>query len=94
MVAKISIGSSLYGALAYNFEKINKEEGRLLGANKIILPADGQIDIGRIAENFREFMPMMGRTKKPVLHILEKARVFDPLGHAGFDPSGKIRLPP
>lgn len=69
MVAKISIGSSLYGALAYNSEKINKEEGRLLGANKIILPADGQIDIGRIAENFREFMPMMGRTKKPVLHI-------------------------
>lgn len=69
MVAKISIGSSLYGALAYNSEKINKEEGRLLGANKIILPADGQIDIGRIAENFREFMPMIGRTKKPVLHI-------------------------
>ena len=69
MVAKISIGSSLYGALAYNSEKINKEEGRLLGANKIILPADGQIDIGRIAENFREFMPTMGRTKKPVLHI-------------------------
>ena len=26
--------------------------------------------------------------------VLEKARVFDPLGHAGFDPSGKIRLPP
>lgn len=45
MVAKISIGSSLYGALAYNSEKINKKEGRLLGANKIILPADGQIDI-------------------------------------------------
>lgn len=40
-----------------------------MGANKIILPADGQIDIGRIAENFREFMPMIGRTKKPVLHI-------------------------
>lgn len=42
MVAKISIGSSLYGALAYNSEKINREEGRLLGANKIILPADGK----------------------------------------------------
>jgi len=26
--------------------------------------------------------------------VLEKARVFDPLGHAGFDPSGKIRLTP
>ena len=26
--------------------------------------------------------------------LLEKARVFDPFGHAGFDPSGKIRLTP
>ena len=63
MVAKISIGSSLYGALAYNSEKINREEGRLLGANKIILPADGQIDIRRIAENFNAFMPKTGKTK-------------------------------
>ena len=33
MVAKISFGSSLYGALAYNGEKINKEEGKLLTTN-------------------------------------------------------------
>lgn len=85
MVAKISIGSSLYGALAYNGEKINKEEGRLLGANKIILPADGQIDIGRIAENFREFMPMMGRTKKPVLHISLNPHPDDKLTDQDFE---------
>ena len=69
MVAKISIGSSLYGALSYNGEKMNKEQGRVLGANKIILPADGQIDIARMVENFNAFMPKMGKTKKPVLHI-------------------------
>ena len=69
MVAKISIGSSLYGALSYNGEKMNRDEGRVLGANKIILPADGQIDITRMVENFNLFMPKMGRTKKPVLHI-------------------------
>ena len=85
MVDKISIGSSLYGALAYNSEKINKEEGRLLGANKIILPADGQIDIGRIAENFREFMPMMGRTKKPVLHISLNPHPDDKLTDQDFE---------
>lgn len=85
MVAKISIGSSLYGALAYNSEKINKEEGRLLGANKIILPADGQIDIGRIAENFREFMPMIGRTKKPVLHISLNPHPDDKLTDQDFE---------
>lgn len=69
MVAKISIGSSLYGALSYNGEKMNKEQGRVLGANKIILPADGQIDIARMVENFNAFMPKTGKTKKPVLHI-------------------------
>ena len=69
MVAKISIGSSLYGALLYNGEKMNKEQGRVLGANKIILPADGQIDIARMVENFNAFMPKTGKTKKPVLHI-------------------------
>lgn len=25
-------------------------------------------------------------------HHVEKAREIDPLGHAGFDPSGKIRM--
>ena len=69
MVAKISIGSSLYGALSYNGEKMNKEQGRVLGANKIILPADGHIDIPRMVENFNAFMPKTGKTKKPVLHI-------------------------
>ncbi len=69
MVAKISIGSSLYGALAYNGEKMNNDEGRVLGANKIILPTDGHIDIARMVENFNAFMPKTGKTKKPVLHI-------------------------
>ncbi len=69
MVAKISIGSSLYGALCYNGEKVNKENGRILGSNKIIIPADGKADIGQMADNFRLFMPKMGKTKKPVLHI-------------------------
>ena len=69
MVAKISIGSSLYGALSYNGMKMNRDKGRVLGANKIILPADGHIDIARMVENFNLFMPKTGRTKKPVLHI-------------------------
>lgn len=85
MVAKISIGSSLYGALAYNSEKINRKEGRLLGANKIILPADGQIDIGRIAENFNAFMPKPGKTKKPVLHISLNPHPDDKLTDQDFE---------
>lgn len=45
MVAKISFGSSLYGALAYNGEKINKEEGKLLATNKIFDDCSGKTSI-------------------------------------------------
>ena len=69
MVAKISIGSSLYGALAYNGMKMNRDEGRVLGSNKIYIPPDGNIDIPATADRFRDFMPRTGRIKKPVLHI-------------------------
>lgn len=69
MVAKISVGSSLYGALSYNGEKLNKDEAHLLGANKIVLPPDEKVNIGQLVDNFHIFMPKQGRTKKPVLHI-------------------------
>lgn len=85
MVAKISIGSSLYGALAYNGEKINEEHGRVLGANKIVLPADGNMNIGAMTENFKAFMPKMGRTKKPVLHISLNPHPDDRLTDQDFE---------
>ena len=69
MVAKISLGSSLYGALTYNGEKINKEEGRLLATNKIYNDGTGTVDIRRAMEDFGRFMPTNVRTEKPVLHI-------------------------
>lgn len=85
MVAKISIGSSLYGALCYNGEKVNKENGRILGSNKIIIPVDGKADIGQMAENFRMFMPKMGKTKKPVLHISLNPHPDDRLSDQDFE---------
>ena len=85
MVAKISIGSSLYGALTYNSEKINEAKGRVLGANKIVLPADGNIDIGKMMENLKAFMPKMGKTKKPVLHISLNPHPDDKLTDQDFE---------
>lgn len=85
MVAKISIGSSLYGTLCYNGEKVNKENGRILGSNKIIIPVDGKADIGQMAENFRLFMPKMGKTKKPVLHISLNPHPDDRLSDQDFE---------
>ena len=85
MVAKISIGSSLYGALTYNGEKINKENGRILGSNKIIIPSIGQVNISDMADNFRECMPKMGKTKKPVLHISLNPHPDDKLTDQDFE---------
>lgn len=69
MVAKISIGSSLYGALAYNGEKINKEEGKLLATNKIFDEGTGKVDARRAAEDFKSRIPTYVRTRNTVIHV-------------------------
>lgn len=69
MVAKISLGSSLYGALSYNGEKINKEKGRVLDTNKIFNDGSGNIDIHRAFEDFKRWMPQHTRAEKTMMHI-------------------------
>lgn len=69
MVAKISLGNSLYGALAYNGEKINKEDGRLLDTNKIYNDGSGSVDIKRTFADFMRWMPSTTKTEKPMVHI-------------------------
>ena len=69
MVAKISVGNSLYGALAYNGEKINEAKGRLLTTNRIYNDGSGTVDIHRAMEDFLALMPVRSKVKKPVVHI-------------------------
>ena len=69
MVAKISVGKSLYGALAYNGEKINGAKGRLLTTNRIYNDGTGTVDIRKAMEGFLACMPEHTRVEKPVLHI-------------------------
>ena len=47
----------LRSPFAFNAEKMNEAHGRVLGANKIVLPADGNINIEPMAENFRLLCP-------------------------------------
>ena len=69
MVAKISYGSSLYGALAYNGEKVNEGVARILETNKVFCPADGGHDITDCMQDFLAYMPSLIHTKKPIIHI-------------------------
>ena len=68
MVAKISFGSSLYGALAYNGEKINKEEGKLLATNKIFDECSGKTSISNALRDFQRYLSPHVRPEKPVVH--------------------------
>lgn len=69
MVAKINVGNSLYGTLAYNGEKINEGQGRLLATHKIFDEGTGRLDIRQAVEDFARYLPEQVRTSKPVVHI-------------------------
>ena len=69
MVAKISLGNSLYRALVYNSEKINKEDGRLLVTNKIYNDGTGKVNSKRAEQAGRSGLPTSTRTERPMVHI-------------------------
>ena len=69
MVAKINYGNSLYGALAYNGEKVNEGVAKILETNKVFSPANGTHDISACMQDFMAYMPSHVLTKKPVIHI-------------------------
>lgn len=84
MVAKISIGNSLYGALSYNGEKINKERGRVLDTNKIFNDGSGTVDIRRAYEDFMRWIPTSSRTERPMMHISLNPHPDDRLSDTDF----------
>ena len=69
MVAKISTGSSLFGALAYNQDKVDRKEAEVLFSNKMLLSEDGRFSICGCMRSFEMQMPVQLFTQKPILHI-------------------------
>jgi len=69
MVAKIKVGSSLYGVLAYNQKKIDEMQGRVLFTNRMFESEDGNFNIHRCLECFEMQLPQDIRTEKPIIHI-------------------------
>jgi len=69
MVAKITIGSGLFGTIKYNADKVNEGKGLLLDTNKIFNDGTGKVDIAQTLHDFERHMPIQMRTEKPVIHI-------------------------
>ena len=69
MVAKISTGGNMFGALAYNQNKVDSGEAKVLFSNRMLLGEDGNFSIGECMRSFEMQMPVQLSTKKPILHI-------------------------
>lgn len=65
----MSSGSSAYGALSYNQEKVDKEKAEVLLTHRMIEPPDGVFNVPLCMRSFEPYLTANRRTEKPVLHI-------------------------
>lgn len=69
MVADIHKGNNLYGALAYNQDKIDRGKGQILETDRVFVPYDGQFRVSDCVQDFERAMPPQITTGKPIIHI-------------------------
>lgn len=69
MVAKINTGSSLFGALSYNQEKVEEGEAKILFGNRIVESINLGYTMHGMMESFKPYLDANNRTEKPILHI-------------------------
>lgn len=69
MIANIGRGENLFGALAYNQLKVEKENGQILCTHKMMETPDGNYSVAQLARSFEPYLLANNKTEKPVLHI-------------------------
>lgn len=84
MVAKINIGSSLFGALSYNQEKVDAGEAKVLCSNKVLLPTDKSLTLAFCMKSFENHLLKDIITEKPVIHISLNPHPDDTLNDEQF----------
>lgn len=92
MIAKITTGKDIYGALAYNQEKVNEGLGKVLASNIIPEPEDGRFSVVACTEAFNRWLPSHYRTEKPVIHISLNPHPDDRLTDDGLADIGREYL--
>jgi len=71
MVAKINHGSSIYGALIYNYDKVLNDNARIISGNRMITDMYGipEKTMQQMLSSFENYLLANKRTEKPILHI-------------------------
>jgi hypothetical protein len=63
MIAKIGRGKSLFGALAYNMDKVKNNTATVLAGQKIIESPDGTFTIPQILNSFHAYLAANRKTE-------------------------------
>ncbi|WP_185242093.1 conjugal transfer protein MobB [Elizabethkingia anophelis] len=69
MIAKIGKGSNMYGAILYNQQKVDKENGTVLLLNKIPDTVDGRYSVAYFNKCFDPYLSANIKTEKTIRHI-------------------------
>ncbi|RBI92423.1 relaxase [Elizabethkingia miricola] len=69
MIAKIGKGSNMYGAILYNQQKVDRENGAVLLLNKIPDTVDGRYSVAYFNKCFEPYLSANIKTEKTVRHI-------------------------
>lgn len=86
MVAKISRGVSLYGAIAYNQQKVDDATARIIYGNHMITDVTGNREqsLRQTMWAFENYLLANRNTEKPVLHISLNPSLEDRLTDGQF----------
>lgn len=69
MVAKISSGKSLFGALSYNQQKVDKKIANVIFSQNIIRTVDGSFNIPLCIRSFEPYLAANHKTENPAFHV-------------------------
>lgn len=86
MVAKINRGVSLYGALAYNWQKVDSDTARIISGNGMMTDVSGlpERSMQGTMYAFRKYLLANRNTDKPILHISLNPSLDDTLSERQF----------
>jgi len=79
MVANITTGKDIGGALYYNQNKVDSGQAAVLSTHQLPEPAGGFFNVKQTAEFLRDWMPEKYRCEKPVIHISLNPDIKDKL---------------